>query len=201
MTDCPNCKKDLVVRDESGTERILCDLKNEGGLQQGIDIFPVLTEESYLKAYPEERRGRAFLEFCSTGDVPAMFDLLYGEDEEAEENGIDIEATPLTRDIILRYQDHLGNMSSGLHLAIGKGQTDVAWLLLLLASNLDSSQFPASVLAAAGEFGIAREDQTGKVDIRRLKDSEGATAEDRARNQGGSWVEWVEQGILRASQT
>ena len=109
----------------SGEQQLLCNLKNEGGLQERLDILPILTEESYLKAYPEERRCRAFLEFCGEGDVEAIVDLLNDDDdgEEDEENssqgaghGIDV----------LRYQDQVGSIGSGLHVAVQNQRVEVA---------------------------------------------------------------------------
>ncbi len=176
----------------SGEQQLLCNLKNEGGLQERLDILPILTEESYLKAYPEERRCRAFLEFCGEGDVEAIVDLLNDDDGEEDEekgagHGIDV----------LRYQDQLGSMGSGLHVAVQNQRMEVAWLLLLLASTLQIDQFPADVLQAAQNLGIHREDQSGQIDIRSLQDSQGMTAEERAAGIGGMWTEWLQSGRLK----
>ena len=46
-----------------------------------MDLLPLLMEESFLQAYPEERRARAFLEFGRVGDVEAIRDWLLGEGE------------------------------------------------------------------------------------------------------------------------
>lgn len=191
MTECPSCGRNILTIGTSGEQQIVCNLNNEGGLQTGLDILPLLTEESYLKAYPEERRCRAFLEFCAEGDIEAMVDLLDDQDE-AEENSANVE--PKTD--VLRYQDPMGSMNSGLHTAILNGGEEVAWLMLMLASNLKINQFPSEVLQAAKSLGIARDDQTGKLDIRLLKDAEGMTAEERAREIGGVWSTWLESGRL-----
>ena len=200
MTECPRCGRNLTTSSPSGEQRLLCNLKNEGGLQEGLDILPILTEESYLKAYPEERKCRAFLEFCGENDVEAIVELLNddGEDEEDEDENSQSAAH---RPDILRYQDQIGSMGSGLHIAVQNQKTEVAWLLLLLASTLKMDEFPAAVLQAAQELGIRREDQSGKVDIRSLKDSQGMTAEQRAAGVGGTWTEWLQSGWLKPPAT
>ena len=159
-------------------------------------MLPILTEESYLKAYPEERRCRAFLEFCGEGDVEAIVDLLNdGDDGEEDEESSDQSARHSID--VLRYQDQIGSMGSGLHVAIQNQRVEVVWLLLLLASTLELDQFPAAILQAAHTFGIRREDQSGKVDIRSLKDFQGMTAEQRAAGMGGNWTEWLQLGRLK----
>ena len=155
--------------------------------------MPILIEENYLKAYPEERKARAFLEFCAEGDIDAIIEVLNTEDElEIDEE--DKAANPIiSKDDMLRYQDQLGSMNSGLHWAIQNQKTEVAWLLLLLASNVNLSVFPNEVMSAAREMGISRTDDTGKADIRSLKDAEGITAYDRARDIGGVWEAWISE--------
>ncbi len=195
MSECPNCGRNLMTATPSGEQQLLCNLKNEGGLQERLDILPILTEESYLKAYPEERRCRAFLDFCGEGDVEAIVDLLNDDDGEEDEessgqgagHGIDV----------LRYQDQVGSMGSGLHVAVQNQGVEVAWLLLLLASTLQLDQFSAEVLQAAQNLGIQREDQSGKTDIRSLQDSQGMTAEQLAAGIGGIWTEWLQSGRLK----
>ena len=194
MTECPNCGQNISTVGTSGEQQVLCNLNNEGGLQAGLDILPILTEESYLMTYPEERRCRAFLEFCAEGDVEAIVDLVNDDRDEVEEDGEEMEA----KMDVLRYQDPMGSMNSGLHTAISNGREEVAWLLLLLASDLEISQFPPQVLQAAERLGVAREDQKGKDDIRPLKDVKGMTAEQHAREIGGTWNAWLESGRLTA---
>jgi hypothetical protein len=162
-------------------------VRNEGGVQENLDILPILTEEGYLKAFPEERKARAFLEFCKEGDLEAIVGLVKDHHEGGSEEG-DVDG--------LRYQDGLGDMSSGLHAAIYNGQEEVAWLLLLLGSNLDWESFPPQVTEAAGRYGISLNDRHGDPDIRGLKDSQGHTAADIARSLGGIWSEWCERGRL-----
>ncbi|MCJ1367986.1 hypothetical protein MMC16_007124 [Acarospora aff. strigata] len=186
---CPNCSSTLTERSQSGKQQLLCNIINEGGVLAGHDILPLLVEDTYLRSHPEERRCHAFLEFCREGDVEAMADVL--RDDEGEDDNI------LTTDNdILRYQDPLGSMSSGLHIAVEAKQSQVAWMLLLLASNLDLEQFPPEVHRAADILGVARQDQSGKVDIRTLRDAEGRTAEQLAIPIGGIWDEWLNRGRL-----
>lgn len=155
MSECPNCGRTLTTTTSSGEQQLLCNLKNEGGLQERLDMLPILTEESYLKAYPDERRYRAFLEFCGEGDVEAVIDLLNDDDgEESEENSG--QGTGHRLDV-LRYQDQIGSMGSGLHVAVQNQKMEVAWLLLLLASTLELDQFPAAILQAAQNLGVRRE--------------------------------------------
>lgn len=214
FTECPRCGKDLTTVTEHGSQQVLCNIKNEGGYQAGLDILPLLTEECYLKTFPDERRARAFLEFCREGDIEAIVGLLgdedadeeddeegdreneeceddgksgeVGKDEEINENRIDV----------LRYQDATSSMESALHVAVRHGRVEVAWLLLLLASTLPTSDFPVEVLQAAEQLQIEREDQGDKVDIRALKDEQGMTAADAATVLGGTWNDWLASGRL-----
>ncbi|KAF2730901.1 hypothetical protein EJ04DRAFT_499714 [Polyplosphaeria fusca] len=197
ITECPNCGKNLQTTAPDDTPQILCTLNNEGGLQENLDIYPLLSEESYLRAYPEERKCRAFLEFCREGDVKAIVDMLQDDDGDDEEDGDeDPQGRTIGPDELLRYQDPIGEMQSGLHAAVQGGSREVAWLLLLLASELDLQQFPALVFQEASALGIMRGDTSGKVDIRGLKDSSGKTADDLAREVGGVWIGWPGSGRL-----
>lgn len=204
-SQCPHCSHSIVTPASAAgsAERIVVDLNNEGGLQEGIDIMPILQEESYLRAYPEERKARACLEFCREGDHRAIAELLKSCSEEPEEDGMEDEemdgeaAGPQkTADEILRYQDPIGDMQSGLHAAAANGHREVAWLLLLLASSYPELEFPALVFQEAAALGVMREDQQEKVDIRSLKDAQGRTAEDVARDAGIVWHGWIGNGRL-----
>lgn len=158
-------------------------------MQEGLDIMPLLVEASYLKAYPEERKGRAFVEFAGEGDAIPMMDMLKDDGEDSDgEPSIDL----------LRYQDPIGGMSSALHAAVSNGNATVAWLLLWLASGLDTAQFPQQIVANAQEFELSRESAMGHPDIRTLKDSEGMTAQQHAVSIGGIWTEWLNLGWLNA---
>ncbi|OCK79016.1 hypothetical protein K432DRAFT_394264 [Lepidopterella palustris CBS 459.81] len=201
LQTCPSCSSPIsTISSETGTEQVLCNLHNEGGFQEQIDILPLLVEEGYLKAYPEERRARAFLEFCREGDVEGVVGILQDNGEDEDEETIqtgDGEGQGRTK--LLTYQDPLGDMHSGLHAAVAGGSREVAWLLLLLASQLPLSEFPAVVFEEAGRLGVMREEQAlgdEMVDIRRLRDANGRTAEDLAAEMGGVWAGWVGTGRL-----
>lgn len=196
ITQCPGCSSNILGQAPSGTEQILCNVNNEGGLQEAFDILPILKEESYLKAFPEERRCRAFLEFCAEGDVGAILQITNGQgDEDFSANGNgNGSAKPID---VLRYQDSLGSMGTGLHLAIENGHEEVAWLLLFLASSLEAKHFPEDVLQAAETLGAKREEQTGRVDIRIMEDGAHRTAENLARQLGGKWDEWIQSERLK----
>jgi hypothetical protein len=217
VSRCPACSADVTSHPASGSSndadsqpRILVNMNNEGGLQENIDIFPILQEESYLRAYPEERKCRAFLEFCREGDHKAIVDLLNsGDDDDSDDSDEEMEIddahanreNPMSGPSkspaeILRYQDPLGGMQSGLHAAAANGHREVAWLLLLLASEYPQIEFPPLVFQEAAAMGIMREDQDGLTDIRSLRDANGRSAEDVAAQEGGVvWNGWL--GIKR----
>lgn len=216
ITECPRCGKDLttVSVTEHGSQQILCNIKNEGGYHAGVDILPLLTEECYLKTFPDERRARAFLDFCREGDIEAIVSLLGDEDVDEEEDGEgdgaveecedDGKAEEVDNDEeikenridVLRYQDASSSMVSALHVAVIHGRLEVAWLLLFLASSLPTSDFPMEVLQAAEQLQLSREEQSDKVDIRALKDEQGMTAADVATVFGGVWTDWLASGRL-----
>ncbi|KAF1941384.1 hypothetical protein EJ02DRAFT_455191 [Clathrospora elynae] len=201
IASCPNCSKNITTT-SSGTEQVLCTLTNEGGIQENLDILPLLTEESYLKAFPGDRKARAFLEFCREGDYKAVIDMLLDdnvdEDDEDEDEEGDVEmgstdgpAKEVGIDRMLRYQDPIGDMQSGLHAAVQAQSRELAWLLLLLASNLPLLEFPTQVFQEAESLGIMRGLTEDKVDIRSLRDANGKSAEDIAKEIGGVWVGWT----------
>lgn len=209
LATCPSCSRNIISSPRSGSssneaaQQIIVDMNNEGGLQEQIDIFPILKEESYLRAYPEERKSRAFLEFCREGDHRAIVDLLKSCSEAPKDDDIDVDAMNgedhmprKSADEVLRYQDPIGDMQSGLHAAAANGHREVAWLLLLLASNLPEMEIPALVFQEAATLGIMREEQEGLVDIRGLKDAHGRTAEDVAAEAGVVWNGWLGNGRL-----
>ncbi|KAF2174193.1 hypothetical protein M409DRAFT_62309 [Zasmidium cellare ATCC 36951] len=209
LDKCPQCSRDITAgasassssaATAAATPQILVDMNNEGGLQRQIDIFPILKEESYLRAYPEERKCRAFLEFCREGDHRAIAELLKscGEDDDEEDEDMD-DGPSKSADEVLRYQDPIGDMQSGLHAAAANGHREVAWMLLLLASNYSELEFPALVFQEAATLGVMREEQDDKVDIRSLRDAHGRTAEDVAREAGVVWNGWVGNGRLAIS--
>jgi hypothetical protein len=194
-TSCPSCSTELATTGPHGLPQILCDLNNEGGLQIDHDVLPALKEESYLAAHPDERKARAFLEFCRNGDVPEIVEMLRDDDEdeddEDEDKQWDIQE-------VLRYTDTLNNGYSGLHYAVLAQHQDVAWLLLLLASNLDMGHFPGEVMQEAADLGVARLNSAGKQDIRTILDAAGRSPEHLAVEIGGPWARWLGQGLLSA---
>jgi hypothetical protein len=190
ITQCPNCNKDISSLSKDNTQQVLVTLRNEGGTERAYDILPTATEETYLRAYPEERKGHAYLEFCREGDIDAIIHLIKDEDEdEEEEAGENID--------ILRYRGTFeGIEGSGLHVAIRYQQQEVAWLLLALGSELEWSKFPATIMQAMQGLGLHKEDRKGRPDIRTLEDSEGRTPAALAQEIGGPWTEWLGEGRL-----
>jgi hypothetical protein len=93
--------------------------------------------------------------------------------------------------MLISSQDPIGDMQSGLHAAAANGHREVAWLLLLLASEYPEMEFPALVFQEAASLGLMREEQDGKVDIRSLRDANGRSAEDVARQNGVIWNGWI----------
>lgn len=193
MNECPACGKDVTHTSRSGTQQIVCNLDNEGGMQEGIDILPLLVEASYLKAYPEDRKGRAFVEFAAEGDAMAMLGML-AEDDGDEEGDGQRQGTADTE--VVRYQDPLGGMNSALHVAVVNDCEVVAWLVLWLASGLEDGVFPAEVVQRAQEMEILRPSLMGKGDIRSLRNSEGRTAAQLAKERGELWRRWIDAGWL-----
>lgn len=170
---------------------ILARYTSEGGVQDNYDILPFVTEEAYLAANPEARPARAFHVMCSEGDVDGVVELLRDTEQGSAE-------TPaLSAPQLLRYQDPLGGNKSGLHLAVEKGQDEVAWLLLWLASPLRTEAFPETAVAAAQAMGLQRPNAAPQDDVRALRDDQGRTAEAVAAAMGGHWAAAVEAHILR----
>jgi hypothetical protein len=191
ITQCPTCKRDISSLSATSAQQVLVTLRNEGGVQEKYDILPAATEEAYLRAYPEERKGHAYLEFCREGDIDAIIHLVKDSEEDDEDEQGDNPAD------ILRYRGTFeGIEGSGLHVAIRYNQQEVAWLLLALGSQLEWEKFPAVVLQAMQRLGLDKEDRSGEPDIRSLPDSDGRTAADLARQRGGFWQEWLKAGRL-----
>ena len=187
VSECPLCAHPLITQSPAGADQVLVQLRNEGGVQRNLDILPILTEEGYLKAFPAERKARAFLEFCREGDVEAIIGVVMNSYSGAsEEDDVDV----------LRYQDGLGDMSSGLHVAVQNDQEEVAWCLLLLASKLDLGRFPKQYLLAAEQFGFSSQNRLPEPDIRSLQDAAGRTAVDIAQEKGSIWSKWTNEGLL-----
>lgn len=199
---CPSCDSALAtnVAGPSVTNpflqsapgaSILTRYTNEGGVQENYDVLPAITEEAYLEANPEARPARAYHVMCSEGDVGGIVELLRDADQaEDDEPSMNIPQ-------LLRYQDPLGDSKSGLHLAVEKGQEEVVWLLLWIASTLDTEAFPAPAVQAAQAMGIQRPSTLASDDIRALTDNQGRTAEAVATQiGGGTWTTILESGAL-----
>lgn len=187
---CPSCARELITQGEDGPQ-ITCSLHNEGGIQEGLDLLPTLTEEAYCNANPEERKPRAFLEFCRNGDLPAIIEMLQTDDDDEEDS-------TMSPSDILRYQDPIGKKHSGLHAAVEGKSREVVWLLLLLASKLDLQSFPAAVFQEAGTLGVMRDDNDveSKADIRTFVNAKGQTAEQLAAQVGPPFNDWIGHGLL-----
>ncbi|RFU28701.1 hypothetical protein B7463_g7634, partial [Scytalidium lignicola] len=193
---CPACNTNLLSPTSSSAQSLdgvslLTRYHNEGGIQENLDIMPLVKEEAYLDANPWARPARAFLTICGEGDVTGIVELLNAIQEDPDED--DISSTD-----ILRYQDPLDNMKTALHIAIEKEQEAVVWLLLWLASHLNTESFPDEVTQAANIMGASRETAQG-TDIRGMRDNNGLTASDVARrNNINRWAGILAAGVLEA---
>ncbi|KAK5946133.1 hypothetical protein PMZ80_000273 [Knufia obscura] len=190
ITQCPNCSKDISSLNNAGQQQVLCTIRNEGGDQPNFDILPTATEEAYLRAYPEERRGHALLEFCREGDIDAILHLIK---DDSEDDAVVEEEEEQTN--ILRYQGTFeGIEGSALHVAIRYEREEVAWLLLAMASSLDWSKFPTQVIQAMESLGLSKSERKATPDIRTLKDDQGRTPLALAQEVGGQWSGWIADG-------
>ncbi|WZH43452.1 RING-type domain-containing protein [Fusarium acuminatum] len=193
---CPSCSTYLPVNSEGpsvtnpffsappGTS-ILTRYTNEGGVQEKLDILPSITEEAYLESYPEARPARALHVMCTEGDVGGIVELLRDAGDEVGDMAS-----------LVTYQDPLGDMKSGLHLAVENAQEEALWLLLWLCSTVPSSSFPDHARSVAEAVGVGRLSVNSEKDIRGLRDSQGRTAADLAQQQQGQWGSILETGLL-----
>lgn len=196
ITQCPNCTKDISSLSSTGQQQVLCIVRNEGGVQENYDILPSAIEESYLRAYPEERRGHAYLEFCREGDIDAIIHMIKDADHDDEDDDEREEQPDM--DFLTYRGTFEGIEGSGLHVAIRYGREDVAWLLLALASTLDWAQFPPPVLHAMTSLGLSKEDRVAGIELRNIDDSDGQSPKALAEKLGGPWKAWVDSGRLTA---
>lgn len=194
--ECPSCHLYLPVNQAGPSTlntylptppgaAILARYTNEGGLQDGLDILPAITEEAYLESNPEARPARALHLMASEGDVAGIVELLRHASDQLTDIGL-----------LLRYQDPLSSMKSALHLAVENDQDEVFWLLLWLSSTLPNAAFPDPARQAAEAMAITRHNVAPNTDIRSLRDSNGRTAGDLAGQLSGSWSALREAGVL-----
>jgi hypothetical protein len=127
---------------------------------------------------------------CAEGDVSGIVQMLKDLEDNEDEG-------EMSSGEILRYQDPLDGMKTGLIVAVLKGQQEVVWLLLWLASGLHTQAFPEEVSQAAQVMGADRATASG-VDIRTLSDEQSRTAEDLAWSMGDTWGALLGEGLLRA---
>ncbi|SCN91337.1 uncharacterized protein FFM5_04992 [Fusarium fujikuroi] len=158
---------------------------NEGGIQENLDILPSITEEAYLESNPEARPARALHVMCAEGDVGGIVELLRDAGDSIED---------LTA--FVTYQDPLGDMKNGLHLAIENSQEESLWLLLWLCSTIPESFFPEYARSVAEATGVGRLSVNRERDIRGLRDSQGRTAADLAQQRQGQWGHILQTGLL-----
>lgn len=158
---------------------------NEGGIQENLDILPSITEEAYLENNPEARPARALHVMCAEGDVGGIVELLRDAGDSIED---------LTA--FVTYQDPLGDMKNGLHLAIENSQEESLWLLLWLCSTIPESSFPDYARSVAEATGVGRLSVNREKDIRGLRDNQGRTAADLAQQRQGQWGHILQTSLL-----
>jgi hypothetical protein len=192
---CPSCETYLPqnqpgasstnqLRESSGAA-ILAQYTNEGGLQRDLDIMDSITEEAYIQNHPEARPARAFHVMCAEGDIAGIIDLL----RDASDEGADVGS-------LVRYQDPLAGMKSGLHLAVENQQEEIVWTLLWLSSTVSTDVFPPMVRQTAEGVGLGRLNVDGDGDVRGLRDSQGRVAETVAQQRPGTLAALLDAGVL-----
>ena len=198
---CPACNTSIISAGSgpsatnqffsaaSQKPQVLTRYHNEGGIEKNLDILPLITEEAYLDANPAARPARAFMTMCGEGDIAGIIELLKAIEEDPDEGDM----SPAD---LLRYQDPLDALKTGLHVAVERTQQESVWLLLWLASGLQTQVFPEEVSQAAEVMGASRATAQGS-DIRGLRDKQGRTAEDVAKTLGSTWAVLLGAGILR----
>ena len=168
--------------------RVLTRYINEGGLQESLDILPLIVEEAYLDANPAARPARAFMTLCAEGDIGGIIELLKAIEEDSDEGD-------LSPGELLRFQDPLDNGKCGLHVAIQKNQLEVVWLMLWLASGVSTQDFPREFQQAAASMEVGRETANGP-DVRGFRDEDHQNAMELARGMGDTWTSLLQTGVL-----
>lgn len=194
---CPGCGSPLAPSAGSSSSAvaasplILTTYASEGGVEQDLDIFPVLREEAYLESNPEARPARALHIMAAEGDVEGAVDLLRTVSEEEAGNAEEA----LGR--LIRYQDPLADSKTALHLAVEAGKEDFVWLLLWVSTTLPDAAFPDASRALAQSLGLGRLGVSSpNQDIRALQDVNGNIPETLAR-ESPIFLQLVQAGILR----
>lgn len=192
---CPSCNSYLSTSQPgpsatnpflpSPGSAILTRYINEGGIQENLDVLPVITEEAYLESHPEARPARALHLMCMEGDVGGIVELLRDVSDEVQ----DLAA-------FIGYQDPLSEMKSGLHLAVEHSQEEVLWLLLWLCSTVPDGVFPETARQRAQATEVGRLSVTSDQDVRVLRDSQGQTAGQQAEQNPERWTQILEANIL-----
>ena len=127
---------------------------------------------------------------CAEGDVGGIMELLQAIEEDSDEG----EMSPSE---ILRFQDPLDEGKSGLHVAIERSQQEVVWLLLWLASGIQTQTFPEEVSQVAETLGAGRQTAGEGADIRSLADELGRKPADVAASMGNTWASLLQAGVLQ----
>lgn len=189
---CPSCGKDIsrAVASSASSHSpsipaVLVRYTNEGGVQDGLDILSSMAEEVYLESHPEAAPARAFHVMCAEGDIDGLVELVHQPGDQVPDLGG-----------MIRYQDPLSGMKSGLHLAIENRQEDVAWLLLWLSSSLPSNVFPLEARQSVESLGLGRLEVNTTTDIRGLLDSEGRSAFTLSAQLGNPQLRLADLGLL-----
>ena len=192
---CPSCHTDVTSLSPRGRTVVIVNIDNEGGRQTEMDILPVLTEENLLRAYPETRRSRVFLDYSRASNAWEIVDMIKEADGSDSEDADGVKQLPVSQ--MLRYQDPLDKMHSALHIHIMHKDAQAALWLLFKASPIPLSSIPPEILAEFESVGEVRDPQEGLVDIRSLKDVNGRTAADYARDT--NW-DFFPVSLLEASE-
>ncbi|KAK4239949.1 hypothetical protein C8A03DRAFT_13705 [Achaetomium macrosporum] len=203
---CPSCNRYLpslasAAAGSSSTSTppslqqtpILTTYTNEGGMQEDLDISPILFEEAFLSSHPEARPARAFHTLASEGDMQGMVELLRDLDENVDDD------SPVTASQLLVWRDPLNGGRSALHVALEAQQEEVVWLLLWLGSAAKGEDFPPAVVQAAEGMGLARREAGSlpvEEDVRFVRDERGRAAGDVCLELGPPWTRLVEGGLF-----
>ncbi|KAK0709402.1 hypothetical protein B0T26DRAFT_654355 [Lasiosphaeria miniovina] len=206
---CPSCDGFLpsnapgsssatnAFRRASQAVTILTRYVNEGGVEDGLDILPALTEEAFLAEHPEARPARALHTMAAEGDVVGIVSLVKDVDADSAQSDAVVGASVVR---LLAWSDPLNENRSALHIAVEAQQVEVFWLLMWLASGLPTAVFPQGAAQAADGLGVASVRPGLQVpraeDVRFVKDGMGRSVLDVCLAQGSPWTRFVEDGVF-----